>query len=95
MATDLNGDARLDPLGADPGAGSFSITLSDGNGSFLPALDAACGIFPRMVASADLDGDGPRYLSVTDLRSDDPSALLSRGVKPTEKTSSEREKALP
>lgn len=55
---DFNGDGHLDLVTANRDAGSNSVLLGRGDGSFAPAVSLPSGATPRAVAVADLDNDG-------------------------------------
>ncbi len=61
-AADLNGDGKPDLVTANFGpngsAGSVSMLLNQGNGTFAPKVDYLAGVQPASVAVADVDGDG-------------------------------------
>ena len=64
VARDLNGDGKLDLVIANEctdstcTAGSVSVLLGNGDGTFQPAVTYKAPYFPNIVAIADLNGDG-------------------------------------
>src|SRR6185436_13833484 len=54
-AGSLDGNASLDLVVADSGAGKVSVLLGAGGGSFAAETTYAVGTFPYSVAAADLD----------------------------------------
>jgi hypothetical protein len=58
---DLNGDGNLDMVVVNwsvLGAGSMSVLMGKGDGSFRAAVDHTAGVDPNSVVLADLNGDG-------------------------------------
>jgi len=88
---DFNGDGNLDlavanenctPLtagGFSCGAGSLSILLGNGDGTFQPHVDYALGTRPISVAVGDLNGDGKLDLAVANNLDSTLSVLLGNG----------------
>jgi hypothetical protein len=67
---DFNGDGFLDLAVANQGingAGSVSVLLGKGDGTFLPAVNYAAGSYPNSVAVGDFNGDGIFDLAVAGL----------------------------
>jgi hypothetical protein len=67
---DFNGDGFLDLALANQGingAGSVSVLLGKGDGTFLPAVTYAAGSYPNSVAVGDFNGDGVPDLAVAGL----------------------------
>ena len=85
---DLNGDGRLDlvtaniggdPLGTPTPAGTVSVLLGNGGGTFSAATPYPTGsVIPSSVAIGDLNGDGRLDLAVTNYGS--PSSLVPAGT---------------
>jgi FG-GAP-like repeat len=80
---DLNGDGRLDLAVADQDlngpAGSVSVLLGPGNGTFPTAVAYPTSMETNAVAAADLNGDGTIDLAVTNSGSNAVGVLLGRG----------------
>src|SRR5262249_25126090 len=57
IATDLNGDGKVDLISANQSAGTLSLLTNNGNGGFVLAFSPAVGNSPSSVAAADLAGD--------------------------------------
>ena len=62
---DVNGDTRADVLVANNAAGSVSVLLGDGDGSFTAAAAVPVGSNPRGVATGDFDADGDVDIAVS------------------------------
>ncbi|HET6217415.1 MAG TPA: FG-GAP-like repeat-containing protein [Acidobacteriaceae bacterium] len=60
-------------------AGTVSILLGNGDGSFQPPLDYATGKNPSALAAADFNGDGKLDLAMVNLEDGTVSVLLGRG----------------
>lgn len=72
-----NGSPRL--AGADTLAGSVTVLLGNGDGTFARPAEYAAGRVPESVAAGDLDGDGAPDLVTANAASGDVSVLLGRG----------------
>jgi len=83
VSADFNGDGKADlaAANADSGnsAGTVSVLLGDGTGSFATAINVAAGAAPRSVTSADFNGDGNLDMAVAGGR-DTVSVLLGDGT---------------
>jgi len=80
-AADLDGDGKLDLAivnDVSP-AGSVSILLGNGDGTFAPHVDYGLGDTPQSVTTGDFNGDGKLDLTVPNLASNTVSILLGNG----------------
>jgi hypothetical protein len=75
---DLNGDGKPDLATANSRAGTVSVLLNRGEGSFEAKRDYPTGRTPELVESADLNGDGKSDLVI--LRPRSISVLLNQGA---------------
>jgi hypothetical protein len=78
---DFDGDGKLDLVGFSGASSStnLSIHLSNGDGTFQPALITDVGVVPNFVAAGDLDGNGQADLAVANISSTNVSVLLGNG----------------
>jgi hypothetical protein len=80
---DVNGDGRLDLAVANysygASAGSVSVLLGNGNGTFQGAVNFAVGSIPVSVAVADVNGDGRPDLVTANQSGNSVSVLLGNG----------------
>ncbi len=60
-------------------AGTVSILLGNGDGSFQPHLDYATGKGPSALAAGDFNGDGKLDLAIVNAEDDSVSVLLGQG----------------
>jgi hypothetical protein len=83
---DFNGDGKLDlavpnaDIGENFIAGSVSILLGNGDGTFQPEVSYAAGSNPSSVAVGDFNGDGRLDMVVADLTNSTASVLLQPGL---------------
>jgi len=59
------------------GAGSLSVLMGRGDGTFLPRQDVAVGSQPQNVAISDFNGDGKPDLAVANYASNSVTVLLN------------------
>ena len=77
---DVDADGDLDLVSANRDAGTVSVLLNVGDGSFSPvALAPSVGRQPMAVTCADLDGDGDADAVTANLRDANLAVLLSNG----------------
>jgi hypothetical protein len=77
---DFNGDGKLDLAVAHAGNNTISISLGNGDGTFLSAVDYALGNSPFSVAIGDFNGDGKLDLvTANENGSGSVSVLLGNG----------------
>ena len=85
MAGDFTGDGRTDLAVAnrignlDNGAGSVSVLLGNGDGTFQPQVTYAVGTFPDAIVAGDFTGDGRTDLAVANNYDNTVSVLLGNG----------------
>ncbi|GEM_PF-5616909 len=82
VAADVNGDGITDLAVSNPGAGSISIFLGSGDGSFTKIVqDVAVGAMPKAMAVGDFKGGGSRNdLAVVNSGDNTVSILLNDGT---------------
>src|SRR5262249_34361375 len=79
-AADFNNDGRPDlAVANDTSAGTVSVLLGNGNGTFQAPAAFAVGSNPAAVAAGDFDGDGKQDLAVANYWSSNVSVLLGNG----------------
>jgi hypothetical protein len=76
---DLDGDGKADLVAVNSIDNTISVLLSNGDGTFRPAVTYAVGAQPNDVAIADFNGDGKPDLAVTSLNAKQVSVLLGNG----------------
>src|SRR5258706_5120883 len=76
---DLNGDARLDLVLANPNTNAVSVLLGRNDGTFNPKSDYAAGTSPQSVIIADVNGDGGADILCANDGSSTVSVLLGHG----------------
>ena len=83
VAGDFTGNGRLDLAVANQGipifAGTVSVLLGNGDGTFQPQVTYAVGYYPEGIVAGDFNGDGHLDLAVANLDSNDVSVLLGNG----------------
>lgn len=78
-AADFNADGKLDLAVANAGAGTVSILLGNGDGTFAPRVDYPAGAQPVALVAGDFNGDGIPDLAVADQTGNTVSVLLGVG----------------
>ncbi len=76
---DFNHDGNQDMAVANFSAGTVSIFLGNGDGTFQARRDFAVGVKPIFIAVADLDADGKLDLAVANFGSNNVSILFGKG----------------
>ena len=83
-AGDFNGDGRTDLVVGDsntnPGSGTVSLLLENGDGTFGSPVPLNSGSKPGVIAAVDLTGDGRLDLVVSHVYSREVSILLNDGA---------------
>jgi len=79
VATDLNGDGKLDLVFSSFSINCLSVLLGNGNGTFQAVTTYAAGSQPGHVVVADFNGDGKPDLATTNYSSLSISILLGNG----------------
>jgi len=73
---DFNNDGRKDLAVANIFADNLSILLSEGDGTFRPAVNYSTGASPNCIVVGDFNGDGNLDLAVANRDSNNVSILL-------------------
>jgi hypothetical protein len=76
---DLNGDGNLDLVSVNEDAGTVSVLLGNGDGTFQDAVSYATGGTPRAIAVGDLTGTGTLDLVVAGYLDSGVDVLLGNG----------------
>ncbi len=79
VASDFNGDGKVDLAVANADTNNVSILLGNGTGSFSAMPNISVGGSPVALAAGDFNGDGKTDLAVADLVDDTLSILLGNG----------------
>src|SRR5260370_21453528 len=77
--SDLDGDGKLDVVVANSAAGTVSILLGKGNGTFNAPVPITVGTNPVALLVADFNGDGKPDIAVVNQGSASVSILLNNG----------------
>jgi hypothetical protein len=85
VAGDFNGDGITDLAAVNQGsysmpAGTVSVFIGSGGGTFLPQVVYGVGNFPKSIATSDINGDNVLDLIVANSGSGSVSLLLGNGV---------------
>lgn len=82
VATDLNGDGRIDLAISNQGSNNVTVLLGSGTGTFVAASGSpfAVGASPGVMASGDFNGDGYPDLAVTNFSGNSVTLLLGSGT---------------
>ena len=68
VATDVNGDGKVDLICASFGLNTLTVLTNDGSGGFVIASTLTVGTNPVSVCAADVNGDGKVDLICANLR---------------------------
>ena len=79
LATDFNGDGRLDLAVPNFNSNNISILLGNSDGTFATAVNYPLGDQPQYAVAADFDGDGKLDLAVTGYNGSNLVILLGNG----------------
>jgi hypothetical protein len=78
-SADFNGDGHRDLVTVHRAAGTVSVMLGAGNGTYGAPVDIPAGNYPQAVAAADFDHDGMMDLAVACAGNGTVSVLLGKG----------------
>ncbi len=79
VAGDFNGDGKVDLATANWEAGTISVLLGNGDGTFGANTDFTTGAYPDGICTGDFNRDGIPDLVTTNQFADDISVLLGQG----------------
>ena len=75
---DFNGDGKMDVAVVNNSAGSMSVLLSNGDGTFQPPVSYAVGNGPAAIVAGDFNGDNKLDLAVANHTDETVSILLGK-----------------
>lgn len=78
-SADFNGDGLADMCTANTASSLVSVLFGNGDGTFQPRTDYACGAGPHGIAVLDADGDGDIDIATANTDSSNASLLLNNG----------------
>lgn len=79
VAADFDNDGSVDLATGNSEAGTISILLGHGDGTFAPHADFKTGATPQGIAAGEFNGDGIPDLVTANYGSDDVSVLFGQG----------------
>src|SRR6267142_1059475 len=79
IATDLNGDGKLDLVSANFGTHTLTLLTNNGSGGFVLASTQGVGNDPAVVIAADVNGDGKPDLISANAYADTLTVLTNDG----------------
>ena len=79
VATDINGDGKVDLICANIGSSTLSILTNNGSGGFVIASSPGVGSNPYAVTAADVNGDGKLDLITANRGNSTLSILTNNG----------------
>ena len=77
---DFNGDGKLDLATADSTAGTASVLLGTGDGTFGAPTSFPAGAGAHALVASDLNGDGKLDLAIANSTGNSVSVLLGNGA---------------
>jgi hypothetical protein len=80
ILADVNGNGKLDLITANADAGTISVLLGNGNGTFAPEASYVVGTMPNALVAANLDGDADLDLVVVNGSNDNVVVLRNNGA---------------
>ncbi len=80
VASDINGDGRLDMIFADATSNTLTVLTNDGSGNFLVTSVLPVGGGPASVIAADINSDGKIDLICANQASNSLTVLTNNGV---------------
>ncbi len=82
VATDLNGDGKMDLAVADYGSSRVGVLLGNGDGTLQPVSSYSVSGNPIGITAGDFNGDGLTDLATANYGNSTVSVLLSNAAKP-------------